>query len=231
MARILIVDDNEVTLKVIESILDSANHTYLTATSGYDAIELLEREKFDLLITDVNMPGGVSGFDLAVTVRAGTENKKLPIIFLTGRRDARDIQKAIESGADDYIVKPVDQEILLSKVSNLLNGFSGETSYAERYFPIESEAAWDSNFRVIGISERGIKAISRVMMPVNMKIKMDCKFFEMFEYKAERVRVISCEPSTEEEGCFLLILTYVGCSESDRQEIRRWVMSRLSKAS
>ncbi|MGZ5278668.1 MAG: response regulator [Pseudobdellovibrionaceae bacterium] len=108
MAKVLVVDDNESTQKLINSILYSRGHMTVAVTEPRDALDKLKGEVFDLVISDIMMPGGISEF------------ASIPVIMVTGRRDRRDIERAIQCGADDYVVKPVDPEILISKVNSLL---------------------------------------------------------------------------------------------------------------
>lgn len=69
MANILVVDDDKVLLKVLEATLIKAGHSVLTVEDGRTALEKLESEIFELVITDINMPGGVSGFNLITMIR------------------------------------------------------------------------------------------------------------------------------------------------------------------
>ncbi len=120
MAIILIADDDLIVLKVVRSILVKAGHIVMQANNGQQALELLELQDVDLIVSDANMPGGVSGFNVVSTIRKDPKFKDIPFIFLTARRDKADIVKAVQFGANDYVVKPVKPEVLLSKVANLL---------------------------------------------------------------------------------------------------------------
>ena len=114
MSHSLVVDDDELILKVAKSVLQKAGHAVTLAKDGHQALEAIDLELFDLIITDANMPNGISGFALAATIRKNERINNIPIMFLTGRKDKADVSRALESGVDDYIVKPIDPDIIPS---------------------------------------------------------------------------------------------------------------------
>ena len=120
MANILIVDDDHIVRKVVRGILAKAGHIVLLANDGRQALELLELQAIDLIVSDANMPGGVSGFNLVAMIRANPSYKNIPIIFLTSRKDKSDIIRAVQSGANDYVIKPVRPDVFLKKVETSL---------------------------------------------------------------------------------------------------------------
>lgn len=120
MATILVVDDDHIVLKVVRNMLAKAGHMVMTAGDGRQAMELLELEPVHLIVSDANMPGGVSGFNLVQMLRNDPKHSAIPFVLLTGRRDKSDVMKAIHFGADDYVVKPVKQEVLLKKIETIL---------------------------------------------------------------------------------------------------------------
>jgi len=120
MATILVVDDDHIVLKVVRNMLVKAGHMVMTAADGRQAMEVLELEPVHLIVSDANMPGGVSGFNLVHMVRQHPKYAAIPFVFLTGRRDKSDVMRAVHFGADDYVVKPVKQEVLLRKIEKIL---------------------------------------------------------------------------------------------------------------
>ena len=81
MAHILVVDDDELILKVARSILQKAGHAVSLAKDGHAALETLDQELFDMIVTDANMPNGISGFALASTIRKNKRISSIPIMF------------------------------------------------------------------------------------------------------------------------------------------------------
>jgi two-component system sensor histidine kinase/response regulator len=115
---ILIVDDAPANLVAYRAALESLGREIVTATSGNEALTLLDRRHFSLLLIDVRMPG-LDGFETVELLRDQL-HKLTPVIFITGESDPAAMRRAYEFGAVDYLVKPVPPEILRGKVRNLL---------------------------------------------------------------------------------------------------------------
>ncbi|QMV42009.1 hybrid sensor histidine kinase/response regulator [Cohnella cholangitidis] len=115
---ILAIDDDPVNLSVLASVLSPNNYDIVTATSGAEALSLLDSRMWDLLIVDVMMPR-MSGYEVAQAVRARFSHSELPILLLTARSRAEDIEAGFKSGANDYVTKPVDALELRSRVGAL----------------------------------------------------------------------------------------------------------------
>jgi two-component system sensor histidine kinase/response regulator len=111
--KILLVDDDTKNLQVAMNILKDYNVIY--AQSGDKALELLKRNKFDLILLDVVMPI-MDGYYVCSKIKENEETKKIPVIFLTVKDDEKDIVKGFELGAVDYITKPFYSEVLLKRV-------------------------------------------------------------------------------------------------------------------
>src|SRR5262245_39340154 len=115
---ILIVDDAPTNLVAYRAALESLDRDIVTATSGSEAMQLIEREQSSLLLIDVRMPG-MDGFATVERLRRQLD-MLTPVIFITGEGDPETMRRAYEFGAVDYLVKPVPPEILLGKVRNLV---------------------------------------------------------------------------------------------------------------
>lgn len=111
--KILLVDDDTKNLQVAMSILKDYNVIY--AQSGDKALELLEKNRFDLILLDVVMPT-MDGYFVCSKIKQNEKTKKIPVIFLTVKDDEKDIVKGFELGAVDYITKPFYSEVLLKRV-------------------------------------------------------------------------------------------------------------------
>jgi PAS domain S-box-containing protein len=114
--NILIVDDEPKNLTVLEAILDGRGYRLVRAESAEQALLALLADEFALVILDVRMPG-MTGFELAQTIRERKKTANVPIIFLTAHYgDGQHVIQGYEAGAVDYVSKPVDMAILRSKV-------------------------------------------------------------------------------------------------------------------
>lgn len=230
MAHVIVVDDDAVILKVVTAALKKAGHSVATAQDGFTAIDLMQRELFDLVITDINMPSGLSGYNLVATIRKDERYKNTPIMFLTGRRDKQDVERAIRTGVDDYMVKPVDQDIFLAKVESLLQSKRGVHSFQQT--PTNAPASWTLKLTIIGISEQGLSFTTPHAIPLNAKIRIESEFFSTLGFPPPQLRVGTCQPVDAAQSSFTVFASFIGLTESEMQSIRRWVMSnsKTSKA-
>ncbi|WP_328010077.1 response regulator [Lysinibacillus xylanilyticus] len=116
--KVLVVDDDPVNLRVIETILSIEKYDLVTVTSGSKALEKLMSQEWDLVISDVMMPN-MSGYELVRTIRQQFSITELPVLLLTARSQSQDIKNGFLSGANDYVTKPVDALELRSRVKAL----------------------------------------------------------------------------------------------------------------
>jgi len=120
-AKILLVDDRPENLYVLENILERPNLLMVKANSGNEALSLVLEHEFALILLDVQMPG-MDGFETAELLRGIEKTRHLPIIFITAiNKDEQYIFKGYQSGAVDYLFKPLQPEILKSKVAVFLD--------------------------------------------------------------------------------------------------------------
>lgn len=117
--HILVVDDNMENLRLVSGHLLEKGHKIALATSGEEALHLLEKTEFDLILLDIMMPG-MDGIELCHRIKQCPDWMDLPIIFLTARDDTLDLVEGFKMGAADYITKPFVREELLVRVDNHL---------------------------------------------------------------------------------------------------------------
>ncbi|MEK5039974.1 hybrid sensor histidine kinase/response regulator [Sporosarcina sp. FSL K6-3457] len=133
--RLLVVDDDPLNLSIVEQILSAEQYDVVTCTSGKEALVLLDKERWDLVISDVMMPH-MSGYELTRKIRERFTLSELPILLLTARSQLEDIQTGFMSGANDYVTKPVEKLELITRVRALTDL---KASIHER---VRMEAAW-----------------------------------------------------------------------------------------
>ncbi len=121
--NVLIVDDKEENLLTLESILESPELNVVKASSGNEALGLMLEYDFALVLLDVQMPG-MDGFETAELMRSNKRTKNIPIIFVTAiSTERKHVFKGYETGAVDYLYKPLDLEILQSKINAFIEFF------------------------------------------------------------------------------------------------------------
>ena len=118
-ASILIVDDDEIFLGTIRSILEPWGMKLTTLESPSNFWQMLQLTQPDLVILDVEMPE-INGIELCQILRSDPDWQELPVLFLTARQDAKTIQQIFEIGGDDYIAKPIVGAELIARINNRL---------------------------------------------------------------------------------------------------------------
>ncbi len=118
-ARILVVEDDMPLAMMVTFLLTQAGFDVTAAHDGHKAIELASENKFDLITLDVDLPD-VSGFEVCGELKQRHISYQTPILFVSGRIDKADRQRAFELGAADFIEKPFDPKNFISRVLSRL---------------------------------------------------------------------------------------------------------------
>lgn len=118
-AKILVVDDVAMNVKLLADLLGVKGYQTCTAASGLEALAKLESEAPDLVLLDVMMPG-MSGYEVCEAIRANPAHAMLPVVLVTALDPAKERIKGLDAGADDFLTKPVNQAELLARVRSLL---------------------------------------------------------------------------------------------------------------
>jgi DNA-binding response OmpR family regulator len=117
MFQILVVEDDKNVRRLMETVLARYGYETLSACDGYEALEVLDRKHVDLIILDVMMPR-MDGYEFTNTLRSG--GCTIPILMVTARETQNDKKRGFIAGADDYMVKPVDEEEMVLRIAALL---------------------------------------------------------------------------------------------------------------
>ncbi len=117
-ARVLVVDDILANVKLLEARLAAEYFEVLTAYSGPEALDICARERVDVVLLDVMMPG-MDGFEVCRRLKADPKTLHIPVIMVTALDQPSDRVQGLENGADDFLTKPVDDIALVTRVKNL----------------------------------------------------------------------------------------------------------------
>lgn len=117
-ARVLVVDDILANVKLLEARLQAEYFEVLSAFSGADALDVLSRERVDVVLLDVMMPG-MDGFEVCRRIKANPKTHHIPVVMVTALDQPSDKVQGLGNGADDFLTKPVDDIALVTRVKNL----------------------------------------------------------------------------------------------------------------
>ncbi len=139
MHKILAVDDEPGNVVLLKNILESSGYKILPAFSGKQALEVAMEEKPDLILLDVMMPE-ISGFEVCRFLTSDDRTSHIPVIMVTALTDSSDLKKGFESGAFDYVKKPIDITELRARVKAALR-FSESQKIIREYEKAETYTA------------------------------------------------------------------------------------------
>ncbi|MCC3304708.1 PleD family two-component system response regulator [Sneathiella sp. HT1-7] len=157
-ARILVVDDVIPNVKILEAKLSVEYYDVVTAYNGPDALEIAQSQLPDLILLDVMMPQ-MDGFEVCRCLKADQRTAHIPVVMVTALSEAADRVQGLESGADDFLTKPVDDLALFARVKSLLR-----LKMMMDEFRLREETS--SELGVISMSDRKEEAIQRARILV-----------------------------------------------------------------
>jgi two-component system alkaline phosphatase synthesis response regulator PhoP len=119
-SKVLIVDDNPQMIELLQAYLEDLQHvSVLSAADGEEALRKVAADRPDLVLLDIMMPR-MSGFEVCRRMKADPATRQIPVIMVTALDELADIERGVEVGSDDYLVKPIKRVELVSRVSTLL---------------------------------------------------------------------------------------------------------------
>ena len=115
LGNLLVVDDNEMNRDMLSRRLSRRGHTVETAEDGQQALDIIAKQSFDVILLDIMMPG-ISGIEVLKTLRETYTASDLPIIMATAKSESEDIVDALKLGANDYVTKPLNFPVVAARV-------------------------------------------------------------------------------------------------------------------
>ncbi|MZR31102.1 PleD family two-component system response regulator [Sneathiella litorea] len=191
-ARILVVDDVIPNVKILEAKLSVEYYDVITAYNGADALKIALEQQPDLILLDVMMPQ-MDGFEVCQRLKADNKTAHIPVVMVTALSEAADRIQGLESGADDFLTKPVDDMALFARVKSLLR-----LKMMMDEFRLREETS--SEMGVISMSDRKEEAIQRARILVIDDNEYSVRM--MKEIYAETYD-ITLEPNMEEAQVLL----------------------------
>jgi DNA-binding response OmpR family regulator len=227
--KILVVDDEPAILALLKTLLTRSRYEVKTAESANQALELLDLDSFDCVITDAIMPT-MSGYEFVQVLRKNPKNAELPVVMLTRKRHRQDVKKAVEAGVTDYVFKPIDEALLLEKVDTWVRK-SGKRPFSEQKVPIQaSEAELGVNCRIESLGETSLTLRLPFRIEPRATFKLRGRILEELGVSLPELQIEHCEMSAANPGAageptypWEAKLSLAKASEKDQARIREWL--------
>jgi DNA-binding response OmpR family regulator len=237
VARILLVDDDKDIRDLGCAILANAGHDAFAVEGAVLALEFLRSYSVDVIITDANMPQH-SGFDLLRTLQRDPQyTRGASLVMLTGRRERKDIERAVELGVHDYIVKPLDPMLFIQKVNDLLARRPAEdrpqVDFASSKIGTSAKAL--SVVDLVSLSEVGIVIRSEHRFREGSRIDLETDLFTKIDVPRPLFRVLSAvavksnAKRAAKPDLWEVRLAFVGVDERTLTKIRAWIHGNTTR--
>jgi DNA-binding response OmpR family regulator len=224
LAKILLVDDDHDILELGQVLLQHAGHSVTVFDNAMGAFHFLRTNHVDVLISDVAMPE-VTGFDLVRMIKLEVELEDLTIAMLTGHRERDKVEAAAGLGVHSYIVKPLDPQVFLKKIEDLLQK-RPPREHKEPEFPtarVIAKAKLAVNLEIIAISELGITVRSPHRFEAGVGVRLDAEILREIGIGNPRLKVFISE---EVKGGWETRLSFVSIDDVSLQRLRLWVANQ-----
>ncbi|MFG6687775.1 tetratricopeptide repeat protein [Mariniflexile sp. HNIBRBA6329] len=165
---VLVVDDEPINRRVLQNHLNVAGYKVVEANNGKEALELLQKSNFDLILLDIMMPN-MSGYEVCEIIRKTYSPSELPIVLLTAKNRVSDLVAGFNVGANDYLTKPFSKNELLSRIKTHLN-LNGIHKATSRFVPSEF------------LKSVGREAITDVVLGDHIEKKVTVLFTDIRDY-------------------------------------------------
>lgn len=222
--NVLVIEDNPSDAEMIKFVVEGMGYQVFHLTNPFDGLELLERQVFDLVLLDWQLPN-LSGIDFLKRMRRTDELKKLPVILISGRNEAKHIKTALDTGAIDYVVKPVDPMILQAKIQRVIEK---RVEWAQA--PVTGDKNWEGAeaaqpIEVLSLSEVGVDL--KGPYEENQVLEVRSPVLQAIGIAGLTVRIVGVQKTGN--GGRVLQGSFVGLREGDLQKIRVYLKALAAK--
>jgi two-component system cell cycle response regulator len=175
VARILVIEDNQENLELMTYLLKVFGHTTMTADDGNRGLETARRERPDLIVCDIHLPGA-DGYEVVRQIKADTSLSAIPVVAVTALAMVGDRAKGLASGFDGYIAKPLDPEKFVGQLENFLpveqRGCAPQ-SQSDRSAPqAEPRQSWKATVLVVDDSPTNRELIFQTLTPFGYNVHL-----------------------------------------------------------
>lgn len=213
---ILVVDDNPSDLVLSSFHVEKAGFVPIQANDAFSALDQIDEYDFKMMIVDLQMPK-MSGIELIKRIRNIKQFKNTPIMVTSARQEAKDVKMAVQVGANDYLVKPLDSQIFEEKFQNLVGVTDEWTEYPLGMDQETSGGFYKKMLIAQSISEVGATLLSDDLWPTGRTFEMGLNILIAQDVPTVMARVVSSQTLGNK---FILKVSFVGLTEETRKKIR-----------
>lgn len=229
--RILLVDDEVGILKLLTHLLGRAGYHVDPCPSSKEALKKIQTVDYDCVITDAVMPD-IDGIELVRRMRQNDAYRDRPIIMLTRRRDREDVRRALEAGVSDYLLKPVDDQILLDKVRLSLKNFQEEREISELVLTDDAlPATVQQDVWIVAMSETSVTLRTSFQVHPDMNFKLFSQVFDEIDLPTPFLKLVESRqdynPKKNQHEGWRSVFSLVGVPEKDLKKIRSWIRKEV----
>lgn len=222
---VLIVEDNEELSMLMEKQLTKMGLDVMKAYDAQRAKELIEKYEFSVVLLDLVLPG-VNGLSFLQHIKKNVLTEDINVIITSAVKDQRVVLKAMDLGADDYIIKPLDFDLLSSKMQMILKD---RDLLSLPTLPVspnsrETEISISFDLRILQISEMGLVLRSPALIKKRATFKIFSPLFADIGINAPLLSVADSSLHAEDDKYFELITHFEDVPEDDITKIRGWLM-------
>ena len=211
---VLVVDDNPSDLIITSAYVENEGYIAIQAENGYEALDKISEFEYCLVIVDLQMPK-MGGIELIKRLRRVEEFKNASILVTSARKESKDVKLAVQAGATDYLVKPLDSQIFEEKFNRIVGK---RAEWNEYVLDQESDKS-------MGFIRKPLKIHSINEIGVTVYSKEPCEAGENFDiggdiFGAGGVLPVKVESCMEEQTGFKIKFLFIGVNEEQRKKIR-----------
>ena len=235
---VLVIDDDTNAGKLAVAHLKREGYEALYAEDGETGIKVASIREPHAILLDLMMPG-IDGFEVCSRLKAEEKTKDIPIIILSSQRERNQVLKALQNGADDFIVKPLDAQVMLHKLKTVLpqtmeaTEEGGDLNFEEKREFVRltksAEATIDLPLEILDISEGGLALVSETQIPVGKIFQINSDLLkEILQMEDIPIRISYSICDRIDQPC-RLGAEFVGLPESTRKRIRQYIFKMQTK--
>ena len=228
MKNILLVEDDSLAIDYLSSILHPAGYDVITARNEFDALDTLSGNlhEIHLIIAETGIHSQNAGNHFLKNVKLMAHHSHTPFIFLTSKADYEGLQESIFLGADDVIVKPIEEELFITKINNLLNHYHDFSASQKK---VHHSAQLEDPINIISMSDLGVILSMPFAVKEGAKIKISSDIFKDIGIANPYLKVIKVYADPHISEHFLVEATFLAETRDIASKLRKWQTSQSKK--